>query len=506
MICVICSGSNAIYGYKGGVKQFCNICAKTIFNTCNLTRKLCKEETCIKEPSYNFPNELGKLYCSTHKLPGMIRNDNNKCIYKNNDIKCNIIPTYGIKDDKPKYCFEHSKLFENMIRNTNDLCKWKNNDEFCTIRAIFNIEGTKKAIYCNIHKENGMVNVINYDKCLENGCKTRPSFNFINGSKGIYCNIHKKENMVNVKDKRCLHEGCIKIASYNLVGSKEYLYCNEHKLENMVNIKSKKCEFIGCNILPTYNSIGETIKRFCAKHKDDNMIDIKHSKCIEEECKKEAYCNFIGKKERLYCCRHKKIGMVDLTKTICKYNEISNCMSSVGKKFDGYCLRCYIGLFPNESRTINYKTKELKVCEFIRENFKDYTIQFDKIIENGCSKRRPDIYIDMGNYTIIIEVDENQHDTYANICENKRYMEIFRDLGNRPMYLIRFNPDKYYNNKNELVKSCWSYNKDGLSIINRTMKDNWKNRLNKLKTTIIYTIENVPSKEIDIKYLYYDEN
>jgi hypothetical protein len=84
-------------------------------------------------------------------------------------------------------------------------------------------------------------------------------------------------------------------------------------------------------------------------------------------------------------------------------------------------------------------------------------------------------------------------------------MEIFRDLGNRPMYLIRFNPDKYYNNKNEIIKSCWSFSKEGLAIINRNMRDNWKTRLNSLKNTIKEAIENEPNKEIDIKYLYYDE-
>ena len=116
MLCQICSGANANYGYKGGIKQFCSICAKTIPNTCNLTRKLCKEENCLKEPSFNYEGVSGKLYCATHKLPGMIRNDTNKCIYTNNDVKCTIIPTYGIQGEKAKYCFEHSKLFENMIR------------------------------------------------------------------------------------------------------------------------------------------------------------------------------------------------------------------------------------------------------------------------------------------------------------------------------------------------------------------------------------------------------
>jgi hypothetical protein len=120
-------------------------------------------------------------------------------------------------------------------------------------------------------------------------------------------------------------------------------------------------------------------------------------------------------------------------------------------------------------------------------------------------KRRPDIYIDMGLYTIIIEVDENQHDTYENICENKRFMLIFNDLGNRPMHIIRFNPDQYYNDKQEMVKSCWSFSRDGMAIINRNKRDEWKSRLNSLKNTLTYCIANEPKKEIDIKYLYYDE-
>ena len=83
-------------------------------------------------------------------------------------------------------------------------------------------------------------------------------------------------------------------------------------------------------------------------------------------------------------------------------------------------------------------------------------------------------------------------------------MEIFNDLGNRPIVLIRFNPDDYYNNDKKLIKSCWSYSKEGLSIINRNKRDEWKNRLETLKNTIQFNLENEPKKEVDITYLYYD--
>lgn len=498
------------YGFKNGKKQFCKDCAKGIPNTCDLSRKMCKEDECKKEPTYNYPNEKSTLYCSVHKKDGMIDKKHKKCEYKNNtDFKegCLLLPSYGKIGEKVKYCKNHSVFFKDMILIRNDLCKYKKDDKGCSTRASFNIEGKKVGKFCQEHKEEGMIFVLKVDTCIFKDCETRAIFNYINETKGIYCDKHKLENMYNIKDDRCIKKNCVKIASFNLKKCDEYLYCDEHKLENMVNLRSKKCIFENCDKLPTCNKLGQTIKLYCAEHKEDDMINVKNPRCVEDGCEKEALCNYLGEKKRLYCCSHKLPDMVDLCKKICKNIQGDfTCDTKGNKKYDGYCVRCYIGLFPNEPRTRNYKTKELKVCEFIKEQFSNLTISFDKIVKDGCTKRRPDIYIDMGSHSIIIEVDENQHDTYENICENKRFMEIFTDLGNRPMVLIRFNPDEYYNDKNELVKSCWSFSKEGISIINRNKKDEWKKRLNKLKDSILFNIENEPKKEIEITYLYYDEN
>ena len=47
---------------------------------------------------------------------------------------------------------------------------------------------------------------------------------------------------------------------------------------------------------------------------------------------------------------------------------------------------------------------------------------------DGCSKRRPDLLLDMGYHIIIVEVDENKHTGYDCSCENKRLMELSQDL------------------------------------------------------------------------------
>jgi hypothetical protein len=79
------------------------------------------------------------------------------------------------------------------------------------------------------------------------------------------------------------------------------------------------------------------------------------------------------------------------------------------------------------------------------------TIVFDKIVEGGCSRRRPDVRIDMGSHIIIVECDEDQHKGYS--CENKRMMEIFQNCGNRPIVFIRFNPDSYTKNMIKYFKT-----------------------------------------------------
>ena len=50
----------------------------------------------------------------------------------------------------------------------------------------------------------------------------------------------------------------------------------------------------------------------------------------------------------------------------------------------------------------NYKTKELEVVNHIKKHFGDYSWNFDKTIQDGCSKRRPDIFLDCGPYVLIV--------------------------------------------------------------------------------------------------------
>ncbi len=83
------------------------------------------------------------------------------------------------------------------------------------------------------------------------------------------------------------------------------------------------------------------------------------------------------------------------------------------------------------------------MTSFLKAKFQDKTWICDRRIEGGYSRRRPDLFLDMGSHIVIVEVDENKHDEYDCTCENKRLMEISQDLNHRHAVMIRFNRDGY---------------------------------------------------------------
>jgi hypothetical protein len=92
----------------------------------------------------------------------------------------------------------------------------------------------------------------------------------------------------------------------------------------------------------------------------------------------------------------------------------------------------------------------------------------DKIVKDGCSRRRPDLLLDLGYQIIIVEIDENQHTDYDCTCENKRVMQLSKDLDHRPIIFIRFNPDDYkINDKN--ITSCWYIDKSGICVVKKNL-------------------------------------
>jgi hypothetical protein len=74
-------------------------------------------------------------------------------------------------------------------------------------------------------------------------------------------------------------------------------------------------------------------------------------------------------------------------------------------------------------------------------------------------------------------------------------MEIFQDLGNRPIVFIRFNPDKCIGRED-----CFKLTKQGF-LSKNTKEFNY--RMNDLKKLINKHIKDIPETEVSVLKLFY---
>ena len=351
--------------------------------------------------------------------------------------------------------------------------------------------------YCKKHAEPGMVDVV-HKKCVK--CEKRPSFG-IEGGSATHCAEHAEPGMENVVSNRCIK--CKTIASFGIEYGRP-THCKEHAEPGMEDVRSKKCEEIGCKTQALFGIIGGT-PIYCAKHAEPGMEDIRSKKCEEIGCKTQASFGIKGGRAT-HCAKHANPTMEDLKSKKCESNSEFLCPITGNPKYNGYCFRCFVYLFPDVEITRNYKTKEKLVSDYIEEQiklkFSHLKIIRDKIIIGGCSKRRPDIYIDCGTHIIIIEIDENQHRNTS--CENLRMCQLYQDSGYINCVFIRFNPDSYVDKNGNKISSCFTTNNQtGLLYVKN--KEDWGNRLNKLWDSIKILIETIPEKSMEIIELFYNE-
>ena len=240
---------------------------------------------------------------------------------------------------------------------------------------------------------------------------------------------------------------------------------------------------------------------FCAHGKDK-------SRC--KECGGSAFCEHNIRKEICKTCVGSAFCHHSKLKKFCKecggsaLCKTPGCETIRNRKYDGHCLRCFVHLHPDRPNTRNFKTKERSTIEFLQETFPHFTLVIDKKVEDGCSKRRPDVLIDFGDQVLCIEVDENMHIRYDCSCENKRLMELSQDVGHRPLIFLRFNPDAYINEKGKRVCSPWGVGSMGICIIKRATE--WERRLEILKEQVQYWSEYRTEKTVEVVELFYDMN
>jgi hypothetical protein len=263
------------------------------------------------------------------------------------------------------------------------------------------------------------------------------------------------------------------------------------------------CIIKGCKNVKTYNLVGLEAQ-YCGDHKSDDMINTRHERCTE--CRFQASFGYIELNQREKCSIHKLDGMINL-----KHKNI-NCIGHLCEEarvpnMNGYCSqKCYIGnnlqeYIYNDNSGILYK--EYLIFKHLKETY-TYNIIWNKIY---CGQYRPDFHISFPTFSILIEIDEYQHKTYNKKNEHDRIENIYH-MVNKPLYIIRFNPDAYDSVAPQSGASQPRWGK-GLSpfcngkIIN---EDEWNHRLNQLNYTVNTCIDGKLPDTYKIIYLFYNEN
>ena len=106
---------------------------------------------CNRQPSFNIKGESKALYCKEHKSPIMIDVTHILCAF----FKCPTRPSYNFPNQPALYCLKHIK--DGMVNVRDNLCAYKN----CDVQPIYNYPDQKRGLYCNIHKKDDMIDVMN---------------------------------------------------------------------------------------------------------------------------------------------------------------------------------------------------------------------------------------------------------------------------------------------------------------------------------------------------------
>lgn len=464
-----------------------------------IINKKCFVNGCNKLPSYI--NDENKKFCSEHSSKNMT-NLKKKCAF----IGCPKIPIFGAPENKSlKLCKDHKS--DKMVNISSKICE----DDFCNKRPSYGLPESKIAQFCKEHIKEGMVDVT-HPKCDSTGCSKLPTFGIPGTKIANFCKEHKSELMVDIKSKKCIYQGCNKQASYGNINTKVVEFCAEHKPENMSDLKSKKCNQEGCIKMPNYGYKDNKKIMWCKEHKKEDMIDIKHIMC---HCGTRASYGKLFQ-PKIHCAKHKTNNEFLKNHPKC---EIKNCKIKPFYSDNNYSKRCehhqkkgdsnIVEIKCNSCGLLNFinnslglcndcfeykekrihKVKEKEVIDFISHNGFEF-VSTDKSVDLGCSKRRPDGIIDFKYFSVCLEVDENQHKSYACECEQGRMIQIHQDFGGTPVLFIRYNPDDYIDHFGRKNKPDTKRLRTLLNVLNGL-----KNRIN------LYEKWDDP---LSVIYLFYD--
>ena len=457
-------GKRASFGPPGGKPVTCKPHSENGY--IDLVHKKCEYPGCKTQANHGDPDIKKKIHCAKHASNGEIDITHKKCEYPG----CKTQANHGDPNTKKKvHCAKHANLGENNI--VSKKCEYPG----CKTQANHGDPGTKKKVHCAKHANLGEINIVSKN-CEYPGCETRAIYGNPGTKKGIHCVIHANPGEIDVKNKKCKHPECDILACYGDPDNRKKIHCAKHAAPGEINVVSKKCEYPGCKTQANHGDPDIKKKIHCAKHANFGETDVKNKKCEYSGCETRAHYGKLFESKN-HCAKHKQPNEFKEHKPKCHFPDCENRPTHSQNNYPNSCethalpgetniierpcVSCKLEYFiPSSRDTCDYcynnpdrsgtpgvittrKLKESAIKSLLtRENI--HFESHDKIIENSCSRYRPDFVIDTPYYKIVVEVDEFQHRVYGETCEHNRMMQVMFDSGMEQILFIRYNPDKYY--------------------------------------------------------------
>lgn len=335
-----------------------------------------------------------------------------------------------------------------------------------------------------------------------------------------YENYNNIQYLINIKiDNEILHEKQLEIFLKLLYSIQEdydkfyvqKVYFNDNKVE--IIYKNDISDELFYNKIDYFNNISiKKIKPF-DKFIKDNLPNNKRTLLNEE--KKEKYKEKREKiKNTMYCknpeCNKQNKSYYDgfcidcydneeFEKKLEEYinlNDDNSDCSSESFDFDIYSLKNIKKCFDFE----NITSKEKFIKKFIEKKF-ELNIKWisNKQIPYCDLRYIPDLFTELKDRTIIVEIDEHKHSKYNFHYENERVLNINKYYES-PVIFIRFNPDSYIEN-GKYKKSLFT--KIEMKKYKIFDMEDFDNRINTLLSTIEYWIETKNIEKLNYIKLFY---
>ena len=448
------------YGVLGSRAQFCK--EHCVPGMVDVRSKRCEHDGCDTVPTFNFRGIKAARFCKTHALHGMVDVKSRRCRHP----ECDMVPSFGAAGSRtPLYCKEHKA--PHMVDLKSKRCAQIG----CDMNPCYGFSYTPSIMYCRVHSTPGMVDV-KHRRCAHDGCDVRPVFNVAGQRSPLYCRQHSTAGMIDIMTRRCAHDGCDACPAYNYAGVRQGLYCRIHALPGMMDTRNARCDAPdGCATRAMFGVPARAATK-CAKHREKGMIRYPKKRCSKWRC---MHVGTHEKNADRYCETHAPADAINLALRPCTSCGLMDVL------VDGKCDSCD----PERIKRVRHVKEQRVACLLDREGIR---YVHDKILDGSqCGLERPDFVIDCGTHLVILEVDENQHDTYACACELARMINLAQVAG-MPTTFVRYNPDVY-----ESRHKCVT-NGERLEVL-----ASW------LKVVMHHSPVETHGAVVDVLYLFYDD-